>query len=237
MGFGLIFFGYAMAYLLSLNSFGFLFRLLGCAIMISGLSKLTQFEKSFKYANAFVYMLSAAATAESIIYLFGAGLAEKAQTYSLVAFLALSIPFHVFLHRSINSLSKDVGLLSILKSSMRNAAFGIVELVLATVAFVFWYLKVSVARYLLMAAFILPFLIFVLNLILLYSCYKNICEEGDEEALRKPSKISFLNKLFDAADKREQEIFEKTKSYAESKIKQDNEKKKIKKKNKKKNRR
>ena len=34
MGFGLLFIGYAMTYLMSLNSFGFLFRLTGCAIML-----------------------------------------------------------------------------------------------------------------------------------------------------------------------------------------------------------
>ena len=235
MGFGLLFFGYASAYIMSLNSFGFMFRLVGSFIMMLGISKLSDFEKKFNLANIFIYLLALAAMAESIFAVLPEGFApQNSAYYCQIAFWVLSVPYHVFLYLAVAHISKEVGVLNIFKRSVQYGVFGIIALALVPVTLICWYFKAPFAEYLAMAAFILPYVLFVLNLSLFYSCYKNICEEGDEDAPRKPSKIPFLNKLFEASEKREQEIYEKTKSYAENKIKQDNEKKKNKNKKKKK---
>ncbi|MBQ8004744.1 MAG: hypothetical protein IJ303_00325 [Clostridia bacterium] len=159
---------------------------------------------------------------------------EKIFSYILAAFLILAFPYHFLVYNSIYRISDSVGDIKIKRRALRNSVLLVFEVLIASAAVIFWYFKIEFAKYLLMAAVIFPILLIFLNLSLFYSCYKNICEEGDEDAPRKPSKIPFLNKLFEATEKREQEIYEKTKSYAENKIRQDNEKKKMKNKKKKK---
>ena len=227
MGFGLLFFGYAAAYLMSLNPFGYIFALMGCAVMMSGLSKLSEFEIRFRYAytaSVILAFLAMAMCVDSILPQDIAG--ENTFSYLLAGFLIVSIPFHALIYFAIGKIAGDVGIIGLKRRALNYALLGCIELILVFAACISWYFGTALAKYLVIAAVIYPVLIIILNLALFYSCYKNICEEGEEEAPRKPSKIPFLNKLFDAAEKREQEIYEKTKSYAENKIKQDNEKKK-----------
>ncbi|MBE6538998.1 MAG: hypothetical protein E7671_06000 [Ruminococcaceae bacterium] len=240
MGFGLLFFGYALSHLMTLNSFGFVFRLTGCAVMIAGLSKLEAYEKRFFYARLNAIFLAIIALLESVGQLllghFPAGsviATVVSKNIFYVAFLAVTVIFHVFLYRAIRKIARDVGIRNIEERALRYGIFACFELLLLAVCGICWYLKFDFTRYILMAVVLLPYIIIVLNLTLFYSCYKNICEEGDEEAPRKPSRIPFLNKLFEVSEKREQEIYEKTKLYAEDKIRQDNVKKKNKKKKKK----
>ncbi len=233
MGFGLLFFGYAAAYLMSLNPFGYIFALMGCAVMMSGLSKLSEFEIRFRYAYTASVILAFLAMAMSVASILPQDIAgENTFSYLLAAFLIVSIPFHALIYFAIGKIAGDVGIIGLKRRALNYALLGCMELILSFAAWISWYFGAAFAKYLVIAAVIYPVLIIILNLALFYSCYKNICEEGDEEAPRKPSRIPFLNKLFDAAEKREQEIYEKTKSYAENKIKQDNEKKKNRKKKK-----
>lgn len=233
MGFGLLFIGYAMTYLMSLNSFGFLFRLTGCAIMLSGLSKLEDYERRFFHAYLSAIIMTVAAFAECLAYLFADFFGEAARNICYTVFLVITVVFHFLLYRAIHKISKDVGIKKIELNSVRYAVFASIELLLLAASLVFWYFGAAFTKYIVMAAMLYPFIIVVINLTLFYSCYKNICEEGDEEAPRKQSKIPFINKLFEASEKREQEIFEKTKSYAEDHLRQELEKKKSKKKKKK----
>ncbi len=238
MGFGLLFLGYIAAFLMSLNSFGFVFRLTGCAIMLSALTKLSDYERSFLYAKLSCFGMTLASLCESAMFLsldfisFG----DNAKNICLSAFLVIAVVFHFFLYRSIYRISSDVGVEKIRLNSLRFGVFAAIELLIVISAVGMWYIAPNIAKYILMAAILYPYVIFLLNLLLIYSCYKDICEEGDEEAPRRPSKIPFLNKLFEASEKREQEIFDKTKSYAEKRIAEDLEKKKNKKKHKKKRR-
>ena len=95
MGFGLLFLGYIAAFLMSLNSFGFVFRLTGCAIMLSALTKLTDFERSFNLARISCFGMALSALCESIITLsldFGL-FSEKASNICLSVFLVLTVVF------------------------------------------------------------------------------------------------------------------------------------------------
>ena len=243
MGFGLLFLGYIATFLMSLNSFGFVFRLTGCAIMLSAFSKLSQYERSFIYVRLSCFCMMLASLCESIMTLsldygvFDLGFTgDTAKNICISVFFSAAVILHFFLYRSIYKLSSDVGVEKIKLNSMRFGAFAVIEIVILISALAIWYVSPSIAKYIVMVAMLYPYVIFFLNLLLIYSCYKNICEEGDEEAPRKPSKIPFLNKLFEASEKREQEIFDKTKSYAEKRLSDELEVKKNKKKHKKKRR-
>ncbi|MBR4295903.1 MAG: hypothetical protein IKT56_03585 [Clostridia bacterium] len=239
MGFGLLFFGYAASYMMSFNSFGFIFRLTGTAVMLSGLARLCAFEKRFFYAKLSCILMAVAASCESVISVlldYSGGLyglvREDVKNIFFTVFICISVVFHVFIYRAIYKLSCDVGLDKISKQTIKFAVFAAMEILLVALSVVTWFVSHKVSEYFTAASIIYPLIIFILNLTLFYSCYKNICEEGDEDAPRKPSSIPFLNRLFEASEKRELEIYEKTKAYAENRIRQDNEKKKNKKKNK-----
>lgn len=237
MGFGLLFLGYITTFLMSINSFGVVFRLTGCAIMLSALSKLSRYEKSFFYVNISCFAMTAISLFECVFGFFDSGWRyDNVKSICMSIFLVLTVIFHFLLYLAIYRISKDVGLERLKLKSVRNAVFASIELVILLCAYVMWNLELNITKYIVMAGILYPFVIAILNLMLIYSCYKNICEEGDEEAPRKPSKIPFLNKLFEASEKREQEIFDNTKSYAEKRLANDLEKKKNKKKHKKKRR-
>ena len=122
-------------------------------------------------------------------------------------------------------MSQEVGLDKISAKCKRNAIFFIFVVILALSSFAAHSFGWKFINYIFGAALIGFILLIFLNMLLIYSCYKNICEEGDEENAAKPSKIPFMNKLFEASEKRQQEIYEKTKAYAEDRIRRDNEKK------------
>lgn len=238
MGFGLILCGYTLSYLMSLNSFGFAFRLLGCAVMLSGLRKVSQFEPLFRYARLSAIIMAAFAAIEAILSLlrdlsnfrlisvFGnVWNTDELITAAFVAFGFASVIFHVFLYAAVKKISSDVGLDKISRRALKSAVLAVMLAVLVGATYITFYLKLSVVNYLYAAAILLFYIIVFLNIYLFYSCYKNICEEGDENAPRRDSKIPFLNRLWDVSEKREQEIYNKTKAYAENKIKQDNAKK------------
>ncbi len=238
MGFGVLFFGYAAAYLMSLNSFGYLFKIVGAAVMLSGIGKLRDFEKSFNYLYFCGIAVALSALSEAIFAIIEPSFLPigEASAISTAAWLLTAVPFHALLYISFYRISKEVGVMKLAGRSILGGIFLGVELLLALSVYIVGFLSTKLAWYLTGAAFLFSYVIIIFNLALIYSCYKNICEEGDEDAPVKPSKIPFLNKLFEVSEKRENEIYEKTKSYAENKIRQDNEKRKEKKQTEKKRR-
>lgn len=227
MGYGLLFIGYAAAFLMSFNSFGFIFRAVGSLLAVCGLKKLCQFETKYNFCYLSAWAMCLAAMAEGAVFVMGdyTNLPENLQAYVSMAFYLFAIPFHLIFYRATSALSKEVGLDKIAVKSARNAVFCVIVILLALSSFAAHSFDWSFINYLFGATLVGLLLLVFMNLLLIYSCYKNICEEGDEENAAKPSRIPFLNKLFEASDKRQQEIYEKTKAYAEERIKRDNEKK------------
>ncbi len=227
MGYGLLFIGYAVAFLMSFNSFGFIFRAVGSLLALCGLKKLCQFETKYNFCYLAAWAMCFAAVAEGAVFIAGdyTALPENLQAYVSMAFYFFAIPFHLVFYRATCALSKEVGLKGIMTKSARNAILFAILLLLALSTFVAHSFGWTFINYLFGVTLIGLLLLVFLNLLLIYSCYKNICEEGDEENAAKPSRIPFMNKLFEASEKRQQEIYEKTKAYAEERIKRDNEKK------------
>ena len=227
MGYGLLFSGYAVAFLMSFNSFGFIFRAIGSLLALCGLKKLCQFETKYNFCYLSAWAMCFAAMAEGAVFVAGdyMTLPENLQAYVSMAFYALAIPFHLIFYKATSALSKEVGLEKISVKSARNAVFFVLVVLLALSSFAAHSFGCNFINYLFGATLMGLLLLIFMNLLLIYSCYKNICEEGDEDNAAKPSRIPFMNKLFEVSEKRQQEIYEKTKAYAEERIKRDNEKK------------
>ena len=227
MGYGLLFIGYATAFLMSFNSFGFIFRAVGSLLALCGLKKLCQFETKYNFCYLSALAMCLIGISEGAVFLAGdyLTLPENLQSYISMAFYLFSLPFHLIFYKATISLSQEVGLDKISAKCKRNAIFFIFVVILALSSFAAHSFGWKFINYIFGAALIGFILLIFLNMLLIYSCYKNICEEGDEENAAKPSKIPFMNKLFEASEKRQQEIYEKTKAYAEDRIRRDNEKK------------
>ncbi len=230
MGFGLLLFGYAATYHMSFNSFGFFFRLIGIALMFRGLEGLSAFEHRFKLGYYICLPLALFEAVEAVVFLIGSSsVTDKLQAYAGAGFWIASVFFHAALFSAVYLLSKDVGLMSIAKRSIVGVVFLAVEIILILLSAVIS-APVKLASSLMLSVIVFGFIAVIYNLVLFFSCYKNICEEGSDEAPMKYSRIPFLNKLLESSEKRETEIYNKTRAYAESKIREDNEKKRNKKK-------
>lgn len=241
MGFGVIFIGYAFTYLMTLNSYGFLFRIIGIAVMLYGARKLCAFETRFKTVYALMILLAALSCGETLTAIFAdyiepapAFLSENTKNIFYAAFMAFSALLHFFFYRATRKLSHDIGNIKIYGKTVRYEIYVAVEVILALSTLISYFLRLKIVNALFAASFIVFYIIVFLNLALIYSCYKNICEEGDEDAPRKASRFAFMEKLFRASEKKEAEIYNKTKEYAENRLRQEQTAKALKKRKKKK---
>lgn len=241
MGFGILFIGYALAYLMTLNFLGFLFRLAGTAVMLCGVRKLCDFETKFRAAYVLLISLAVLSCGETITAVltdYGAyaenPLLENAGNILYLLYMAGTFVFHFFFYGALRRFSHDVGVLKIYTRTVRYEIYTAVEAVLAVLTVVTQYFGFKIANAFFAATFIVFYILVFLNLALIYSCYKNICEEGDEEAPRKKSRIPFIERLIANSEKKEEEIYNKTKEYAENRIRRENAEKEQKRKNKKK---
>ena len=231
MGYGLVFIGYALAFLMSFNSFGFFFRSVGSLLTVFGLKRLCQFETKYNFCYVSAVAMCVSAIAEGAVFILSdyMTLPENLQSHFSMLFYLCAVPFHGVFYKATCTLSREVGISKLAKKSARNGVFSVIVLLLALLTFMAHSIKLEFINYLFGATFIGLLLLVIVNLVLIYSCYKNICEAGDEENAARPSKIPFLNRLFEVNEQRQNEIYEKTKSYAERHIRIDNERRQEKK--------
>ena len=83
----------------------------------------------------------------------------------------------------------------------------------------------SFVKYVELAEGIVLFFVIVLNLLLLISCNKNICAEGDEDQPPKRSRFEFINRMGDAYDRTHQKNIDNAKRDAEELVRRHREKK------------
>ena len=53
----------------------------------------------------------------------------------------------------------------------------------------------------------------VLDLVLIFSCYAQICDESDQDMKQKPSRFAFVNRFREELDRRQQKAFEESQVY------------------------
>lgn len=216
MGYGLVLIGYTITFFVSLTLYGWLFRLLGFAVMAYGLIKLKDYFPSYKLSVFTLIALFLVGLGEAgceTVLLFG-GLSESIDPIKTVIYYtrdALVLVFHICFLVSTNIAFGVVGLNDKKVSAVTDifavtlgyifyilAALGIVEAGVAVVAQMIWTVMVFV---------------------LIFGCYMRICPEGDEDMPRRESKIPFINKFSEALEKRENEAIERTRREIEEKKK------------------
>ncbi len=230
MGFGLLFIGYFVATLMTMNAAGAFIRMLGCSIILIASTKLSKYNRSFMYltlSSAAMIIISAfvaAADVTSFLYeqllintnpLSGA----YANICSYINF-AVSFVFNTALLYAIKCIATETQVHKNAVSAIRNWVFICIYYILAILSL----LPFEFAKYLNLPAIIIYLIWIVLNLILIYSCYARICDESDIEMAQKPSRFAFVNKMRAESERRQAEAAAKRMEYKSQKTKNRREK-------------
>jgi len=214
MGFGLLFIGYFITFIMSINSFGFVFRLAGYVVIALSLMRLRRFERRFYYA----YLSSL------LMILFGIcdfiyGVADKLK-YELPAWISAAKPaanWAIFMTEaalnftlllSIAVLAGGVGLARLQRGAWRNMIITGVYYILDTTRMLFFQGNIEANRYLFPIALLLRFGCVILNLIIIFSCYMRICPEGDKDMPERESRPKFVRAFFDKWSRSKKEFQE-----------------------------
>lgn len=223
MGFGLLFIGYFTATLMSINTFGSSFKLVGYGIMLIASGKLKKYNRAFTYLELTAYIMLAfsalLAVSDIWIFLYDEMLVDSNPfggaypTVIIYAEILLSLVYNTVMLYAIRRIAVETEAEKIAASSVRNFIFICVYYVLYFIGvfpftFADTYLKYC-------GAFILlfNFVWIILNLVLIYSCYARICDENDIEMNRKLSRFAFVNKMRAESEERQARAAERQAEY------------------------
>ena len=114
----------------------------------------------------------------------------------------VSFVFNALLLWGIYSIAKETEVKKICNGAIRNFIFSCAHIGAFLLSFVPTKGIQSVKWEFSIIIWILYFANILLNLVLLFSCYANICDADDVEMERKPSKMPILNRIYDENERR-----------------------------------
>ena len=232
MGFGYLFIGYLLAFLLQATlaglGWGAVALLLGYSVMFGGFLMLQRFHDAFAYAKWMLIPLLVTACYDLLssfdrVFLWNLPIFEGGWTvaYQWVT-LTLIVLFNFAMLYAIAMLAREVELGHIATKAIRNGIFvGLFAILQATANLP---IPENVKNYLALFVVALDLIWIVCNLLLLISCAKNICPAGDEEQPAKPYRWGFLNRMGDAYARNRQRAIDDTKAQAEAYLRRRQEK-------------
>ena len=207
MGFGLLLMGYFLGMVMSLNIFGAFFRLAGFALAAYAARKLSDYHKGFSFLtlasmlSVAVSVLGAISSLSAFLYdnmiiaekLIGDGLA----TAFGYARYGAELVFTVALCVAISLIAKETGEQKLRYVAIRNLALYCVYFVLQIIC---WLPHEYVGTLLQITALpavaqLAGFALILLNLLMIFSCYRRICDESDVDMTQKPSRFEFVNQM------------------------------------------
>ena len=219
MGFGLMFVGYFFAYLISLV---FVPEIVGYAIMIWAAVKLSSFDLKFKRCLPVLgglCLVSAYSFAGDVLAYFKIGTPffnNTALSVASAAQEALVLAFNILLLIAVGSIAKDTGIDKIRFRAMRN----LLLVVLSQVSYMIVIFlpqggENEIIKTVFAVTLMLRFIWIFLNLMLLASCYRMICEEGDEGMPEKEINIPVIKQMESVMRRRDKNAFDSGKNWAE----------------------
>ncbi len=228
MGFGLLFTGYLLTSFVSLNSAGAAASFFGYLFVFAAIKKLVQYNNGFYLpliACVPAFILSglgiAAMLSDFLVYNFiitkpfiSAGAAALISALKLVADYA----FAALICFPLRSIAKETGAKKVPDIAMRNFifvvfAFGVNILYSVCLAGSEDMKKFASTVMLPVWAVILALLSYALMLIMIFSCYRQICDENDVEMPQKPSRFEFVNKRREEKERRRLQYLAEAEEY------------------------
>lgn len=205
MGFGYLLIGYFLAFAFSLANVYFFFDIIGGAVMLIGLSKLAAHGKNFYRAMlldiAYIF-LSLLRTALPLLGIVDGD--SVVFTVLGIAVAVVSLVFRFFILAAIYFIAERVELSQETEKARRNIKY----LFLYYVPYMFCVLTAVlgidlglIGNIVFFADTLLGFVVLLLDLVLIHSCYCRICIEGQESGERKPSRFKWVNAFYEKTDK------------------------------------
>ena len=217
MGFGLLFIGYFLEFLLGMNQLGVFTYVIGYMVMIVALSRLRLYCRAFSYAQYSAIPLLLLAVYRTFV-----GLTELFDwSFSFVtpilthivdiADIELKTLFHILLTVALVNICNRTGVKKNSVVAIRNILiFGLYAVTYNVYAFSSG--KVATLFGILL---LLQLLSVICNLLLLGSCYMRICPAGEEnmDKPKKPSRFAFVNEMRDKYQKSEDKAIREDRAY------------------------
>ena len=205
MGFGILFIGYFMATLMSINTIGSVMRLLGYALVLVATRKLSKYHRAFDAVSLATALMMAVSLllvvydASSFLYemlIIDAQLLPPAfRTVVGYVEMALTFVFSAVLLWAIRLIAIQTQVQKIAVGAVRNFVFICIYYVLSLIGMLPFPFAQTYASVVGAPVLILYFVWIVLNLVLIYTCYARICDEDDVDMEQKPSRFEFVNNM------------------------------------------
>lgn len=202
MGFGILLFGYFLAFSFTLLKFYVFADIIGAVIMIIAFVKLKEYNRYFIRSIIFcgIFILACAATALSLIFrLYEVGSVIDTCVKYVRYISACLMMVTVFL--GIIGLAGQAGAANLVTRAKRNMILTVLLYVIM-LAYVplSGYLTGNWASYVMVAVYLYGAIVLFLNLLLFYSCFGKLCDEGEKEDEVKKSRFRIVNKLNEKFD-------------------------------------
>ena len=216
MGFGLLFVGYFMAYVMSLVIIP---GIIGYLLMTWANVKLSQYDLYFKRCIPILGFLCLVSTYSLIGDIFSymsiesAFFSDGARAVVQTVEKVLSFTYQVSLMLAVRHIAIDTELPNLAYKAFRNLSVGALSMVVYLIA---WFLPNNdFVKILTMSAFILEIVWIVLTLVLIASCYRLICDESDLDMPVRDVNIPIIGKMEEIMRKRDQNAYNAAKDMAE----------------------
>ncbi len=224
MGFGLLFIGYFVASLMSINVVGSFIAMIGYGIICISASKLSKYNVSFvslQIGAAVMTLLWLLMSVSNVTEFLANELIISRDIFSptfdeimghveTVAFFA----FNAAMLYSVRSIAIETEDGKIALNATRNFIFMCINLLVYVICFVVSAFSQSQYLGILnLSAIIVRFVCVILNLVLIFSCYMRICDENDVDMKRKPSRFAFINKLRERSDEQQRRVADRHAEY------------------------
>lgn len=225
MGFGLLFIGYFITFIMALTKFGFAIRLAGYLLMAYSLIKLRDFELKFTWSMLISFGLIIIGIVQCVFGVCDELLYSLSENVVLLRSVVdigeslLIIVFNLLLLWGIMTISKRLELSRQKNAAIRNIIFVIFWAVLDILGTGPFSNNSVYINYFGLPTFIIYFAWIILNLVLIFSCYMYICPAGDEEMNRKKTNIKFIDSIIEESDRRIDKATKETTEYFENKNK------------------
>ena len=216
MGFGLLFIGYFIAFLMSVNNYGFAFQIVGYAIMFSAIGKLSEYKHKLSATTVPLFLLSLCALYDagnllaSLTNLRLALFSEENQFWVSIFAIVISTVFQVLLLSGIREIGRDADAEGIpvraVWSILVVCLVGVWKLVLSLMSTLPDIDTSKAFRLLTLGAALVSLLYPVVILAFLFSCYAKICAPEDTEMEARPSRFAFVNRWREEREKKADEV-------------------------------
>ena len=184
---------------MTINTFGTLIRVIGYGVILWSVLRLRQYHRSFHWmgiGTVLMLLFSIILACSDIAEWIDKPLFTE-QTRVILTYVEQGVlfVFQTLMLYSIRAIAKETEVSKIANNAVRNFVFVCLYVVVYLVRFLPIESVQACAGELTWIAWILFLVWQILNLILIGSCYMRICDESDQEMVKKPSRFRIVNKF------------------------------------------